>query len=1165
MRLRRVKLGGFKSFVDPTVVSLPSNLVGVVGPNGCGKSNIIDAVRWVMGESSARNLRGDSMADVIFSGSSGRKPVGRAFVELVFDNSDGSAPGPYAGLPEITIRREVSRDGLSEYEINKAKCRRKDITDLFLGTGLGPRSYSIIEQGMVTRIIEGKAEDMRSFVEEAAGISKYKERRRETENRIRHTRENLERVQDIRSELDTQLQRLKRQSRAAARYKELKAEERLVNAQLLVLRWQEMAGDVAREEGTLRDLETRLEGQRSAMRAVEADMEKQRVARHDAQEAFNTVQGRYYAVGAEIASAEQAIELARETRRQRAEELGKLELTLEGSSRQLDEDRHRLTDLQAQLAGHEPGAREAEERFAAARAALEQAEAALTDFQSRFDGFQREAAEPEKAREVQSARIAQLEQSQARLAERQARLGEERAALVRTLETDELREARTRTDSLREAIAQQQDELRDLEQRLAEARRLYEESSAELEPLAAELHALDARLQSLREVQSAELGADDEAIATLLSSHGLDAQARLARGVEVEAGWERALERVLGPLLSAVCVADLDAAASALAPGNDLRLSLVETDAAADDAPPDSLAAKVRATDVRVDGLLRHVFVADSLVAALARRPRLAGHEWIVTREGQLVGRHWLSLGGGAGGGLLVRAHEIEELAARREELAARVGELRASTGRHESSAESLADEALEGRRTLQRLTHEHGEAASRSSAFDARHGELNARLARLDAELGELHELAQREGAELDAARRGRETAHAQAQAHSERRGQWDTERAALLAAVEQARARAESARETRHQAELARQAASNGVMAVTETIRRLEAQMQGLTERRDELAATLADDGRPEQALRERLERLLRDQVEAEQRLAVARKSVEEADARVRECELARTGHEQEMEESRTLVEQARMTHRELLVRQENVAEQVRATGYELDAVRADLPAEASEADWHERLQALVRRIERIGPVNLVAIEEYEQQSERKEYLDRQYEDLVRALETLESAMRKIDRETRTRFKETFDQLNASFQNFFPRLFGGGHAYLELTQDDLLSAGVVVMARPPGKRNSTIHLLSGGEKALTAVSLLFSFFDLNPAPFCLLDEVDAPLDDANVERYADVLRTLAQRSQMIFITHNKITMEAADVLLGVTMGEPGVSRLVAVDVVQAVELAAQ
>lgn len=1169
MRLKTIKLAGFKSFVEPTTIPITGNLIGIVGPNGCGKSNIIDAIRWVMGEMSAKTLRGDSMADVIFNGSNTRKPVAQASVELVFDNSDGRAGGPYARFAEISIRREAGRDGQSDYYLNKTRCRRKDIVDLFLGTGLGPHSYSIIEQGMITRIIEARPEELRGFIEEAAGISRYKERRRETENRIRHTRENLARVEDIRQELATQLEKLKRQARAAERYKELKQEERLVRAQLLAMRHRDLSAQIAEHDARLAQLETDREAAMARVRAVEAEMERLRARHAEAMERFQAVQEEFYTTSNEITRLEEACAHARETRAKLEREQERLEQSLREIDAHRQADEARSAELAARLAELAPRLEAARGEYEATAAARANAEQALAHWQAEWEALGAAHAERVKQREQAAARLQSLEQQLAQYTARRARLAEEAAAI-------EARLAEIAPQSLRREAAECDGACDALEQALARIEDEIKTARAERERLAAEHaaargeeQALAARLAGLEAQQAAT--PDVERLRQWLEAVGLADAPRLASRLEVESGWEKAVERVLGELLAGLCVASLPRVE---ARGAVPSLALFELGpplpasraAAAAEAAAETLLDKIRG-EVDLAPWLGGIYTAETLDEALARRATLGARESIVTRQGEWVGPNWMVVGEASPErrGFLARAREIASLSQA-------LGERREALARlAAAAAEALARlQALEAQREEQRrrLSEQH----RRRAALRERLGHDEAQWKQLDARLTQLRQ----EQAELDAQhRRDAEALERFAVELAEAEGAFDTHaarhaelaaaREARQSALDAARAAEQQARDVLHRLEVEREGIETALEAVRAGLERLDAQRAQLSARRAELQneiAALPSD----EALQVRLDEALRRRLEIEERLNATRGIVAEIDARLHEEEEARAAAEAEAEARRAAAEAERVARERLVAQREAVTEQLREAGYSAaEAVAGEIPPEATEAQWAERLEDLAQRIARLGPINLAAIQEFEEAAERKGYLDRQSEDLTQALATLEEAIRKIDRETRTRFKETFDRLNERFQNFFPRLFGGGSAYLELTEDDLLEAGVTVMARPPGKRNSTIHLLSGGEKALTAVALLFALFELNPAPFCLLDEVDAPLDDVNVARYGETLKALAERTQLIFITHNKLTMEIAEVLIGVTMSEPGVSRLVAVDVDEAMRMVAQ
>ncbi len=1168
MRLKKIKLSGFKSFVDPIVIPVTGNLIGVVGPNGCGKSNIIDAVRWVMGELSAKHLRGDSMADVIFSGSTARKPVGKAAVELVFDNSEGRAPGQYAGYAEISIRREASRDGQSDYFLNKTRCRRKDITDIFLGTGLGPRAYSIIEQGSVTRIVEAKPEDLRFMLEEAAGVSRYRERRRETETRIRHTRENLARVEDIRKELGSQLERLQRQSRAAQRYKDMKQQERVLRAQLLALRWQGIVGALETHEAAVRERDTALEAALAALRATESGIEAARARHFEYGEQVNAVQAELYGVGSEITAAEQAIEHARATRQQLVRERDQLEAGRREALAHLSADRERLQGIERELAEDAPRLERQRAARAAGTATLRAAETAMHDWQLAWEGFARAAAEAAGTIESQGARLQALELQAEQLREREARLATEAAALTAELDEAASEALRREVTARAEQYAGLEQALEQTESGIRQARGLFADSQTALEEVRTEKQNVEASLAGLNALQAAALGQYDEALGHWLEAHGLDRTSRLAALIHVEAGWEKAVERVLGAELAAVCVDSLDRYASGLGAAPPPELSLFENHPApaAPPAPRPLLLGKIR-SELDLGALLAGVYVADTVEEALAQRARLAAHESIVTRDGIRIGRNWLAVSDedNRRAGILGREREIDELRLRMADLEQRVATAQTRLGDIQQRLQALERERELRHRELGEHSRERALIHERFGHAEARRGQIGARLGQVAGERAEL-------AAQLSALTAGRyglgETlaaARAAAAREDERRVSLLADRDRLRHQLDEARAAAEQAYEQMHRIEMEREGRHAAAESARQGIARLEQQLAQIELRRTELEALMARDREPESVIRRRLQEMLERRGEVETRLAQAREHHGAFETQLRDLEPQRHRADQAVQAARAALEQERMARQELVVRRDALADQMREAGEDPEQVRAGLPPEAGAEEWQRRLEEIGGKIERLGAINLVAIEEYEEQSQRKSYLDQQSDDLSQALATLEDAIRKIDRETRTRFRETFDQVNAGFQALFPRLFAGGHAYLELTGDDLLESGVTVMARPPGKRNSTIHLLSGGEKALTAVALLFAIFELNPAPFCFLDEVDAPLDDANVHRYCEMLKALAQKTQLVYITHNKISMETAEVLVGVTMSEPGVSRLVAVDVDQALEMVAQ
>jgi chromosome segregation protein len=1167
MRLKTIKLAGFKSFVDPTSASFPDNLTAVVGPNGCGKSNIIDAVRWVMGESSAKHLRGESMADVIFNGSNARKPVAQASIELVFDNSDATVGGEYGKFNEISVKRLVTRDGQSNYFLNGTKCRRKDISDIFLGTGLGPRSYAIIEQGMISRLIEAKPEELRVYIEEAAGISKYKARRRETENRMRRTRENLERLTDIRDELERQIERLSRQASAAEKYKQYKEEERHKGAQLKALRWKGLDQQVKQLDLVIGELEVAMEAKIAEQRHVDAEIERLRESHNDVQEEFNQVQQRFYALGAEVARLEQSIQHQRERRQQFYEELEQITANWREADEHQRTDAEKLAELDETLAGLEPELELANERQESASETLALAEEAMQEWQQTWEGFNGRAGESRRQAEVEQSRIQHLEKSIERLRERGERLNKEQASLDAGPLASEMRQFEEQVAQVQEQREESELRAESLQEDINQLRRRNGDRGRELDEARDALQALKSRHTSLEALQKAAMG-DDGAVSEWLQRHDLEARPRLADRIDVAPGWEKAVEAVLGDALQAISVEGLEAVTDWLSDLTHGRVALFQQQ----DEPP-GVASGAHGALLREqvagavpEGLLAGVHTADDLGAALSLRGRLAPGQSVVTREGIWLGPDWLKVAREQDqeAGVLERRRELESLEQRIDVALERVDTLKAELEQTREQVAALEEEREEVQRQASRLSRELGEASAQVSARQVRLEQITMRRERLGRELEETGEQLDQEQQQIKEAR----VVLAQALDAME---QDSGEREALLSRrdetrlrLDEARQQARQQRDQSHQMEMQAQGARTQAQALRQNLGRLESQLTSLAERKALLESQASESDDPGLELQQQLEEKLALRLEAEQSLVDVRRRLEEVEHQMRDLEGRRGQFERQAQEVRDAINAKRMQWQELSTRRQTVAEQLGEQHFDLQTVIGNLPEDADERRWSDDLEQLGQRIARLGQINLAAIEEYQQQSERKQYLDQQNGDLEDALKTLENAIRKIDRETRTRFKEYFDRINKGLQELFPKVFGGGHAYLELTGDDLLDTGVTIMARPPGKRNSTIHLLSGGEKALTALSLVFSIFELNPAPFCLLDEVDAPLDDANVGRFCNLVQEMAARVQFIYITHNKIAMEMARTLMGVTMHEAGVSRLVSVDVEEAAEMAA-
>lgn len=820
MRLNSIKLSGFKSFVDPTSVTFPSSMSCIVGPNGCGKSNVIDAVRWVLGESSAKNLRSDSMTDVVFNGSSSRKPVSKASVELFFDNKEGRIGGEFSSYSEISVRRSLELDGQSNYYLNGTSCRKKDITDVFLGTGLGPRSYAIIEQGMISQLVSAKPEEMRGYIEEVAGISRYLERKKETESRIKRTKENLSRLEDLREEISRLLYKLQRQAKAAEKYHELRKDETKAQLMLLGSKWRDVSSLLVAKEKEVKDQELKVEEINSQKNTSDSEIIKLRAKQIELQTALDKVQQEFYSFGADISRTEQEISLKKDRVNEIAEKISTNKIQIDTRNREIE--------------------------------------------------------------------------------------------------------------------------------KLSENK-----SSAQLE-----ISAIENELKSLKE-----------------NTDGPDT----AEAEKIEGLWLIFITET-----------------------KDILNNIVNSIG--------SIKSKLSNND-SVDDDLREIESLQNDLKKLETEPNKLTK---LTQD------------------FLINASEG----------------------------------AKQQRINLIEKTD--------------KYAELQAKLASMNSEDSHI----------------------------------------------------------------------STKLQDLTQENRDLEEESKELTQ--------------PINEIQEKLDQLLSDRLKVEENLLESRKAIEECNASIHKIEREKIEKEQAAITLRELLENLRLERQASKIEQNNIEKQVEELEGDLSKIKNELVNDKSVEGYSADLEAIELKISRLGAINLAAMEEYDQESKRKELLDEQHNELMQALETLERAITKIDKETRTTFKDTFDKLNQSLSQSFPKLFGGGHAELVMLGDDLLTCGIGISARPPGKKNASVSQLSGGEKALTAIATVFAFFELNPAPFCLLDEVDAPLDDLNTMRFIDLVDEMSQRVQFVYITHNKISMEKSKHLMGVTMQEPGVSRMVAVDVDQAVEMAA-
>lgn len=1164
MRLSTIKLSGFKSFVDPTVFHLPTNMTGIVGPNGCGKSNIIDAIRWVMGESSASRLRGDALTDVIFSGSSTRKPVSQATVELIFDNSEGNIGGEFARFTEISVKRSVSRDGQSNYYLNGSRCRRRDITDLFLGTGLGPRSYSIIEQGMIGQIIEAKPEDLRVYLEEAAGISKYKERRKETETRIRNTRENLDRLNDLREEIDKQLEHLKKQARAAEQYQLLQVERADKDAQLKAMDFRQLRAELVKHRETLSEAELQLQKVLAEQRQAEALIESSRSQHVEASDALAKVQAEGYRVSGELARIEQQIQHQREMKQRLEKARAEAGQSFSQIALHLQDDQQKADALDAEIAELQPRLLRLSVEQEAKQANLREAEQRLQDWQLKWDACLKAQAEANRWAEVERTKIEYLEKQGLELTRRSEALQDERvqldpqaiSAVLTALSTDHA-DKRSSLDTLTAELESR----KALQLALQDKQR---ESQVALTDIRRKAETARGRLASLEALQHAALGQEDAAAASWLENHGLLNEGRLGELLNVQPGWEFAIESVLGSLLEAVSVDDSAALVDRLGEVDQGHLALVDRTNSGASYPHDSLAAKVHGPDA-IRAHLSQVVTAPDLSAAKAVLARLPQHQSVITPAGE-----WLSKGfvrilrsGQAQQGALQRETEIKQLRADSAALAKQELDAVAELAALKDSLSQAEYEREEAQRSMYLAHRSVSELSGQIQGVQGKLHSAQGRLAAIDADLLRAGQTMEESQVQVREARIRLQQAIESMAEHEAQRSELESQRHSLNQAREETRLAQRQHADAGHQAALTAQTHNTALAGLRQSIARLIQQRDQIQAQSNELDAQLRHGDNPIEQLNAERQTILDMRVVFERDLSAARSRLDGIDQELRRYEQKRQNSDSQALAQRDRISAVKLHEQAVQLRADQLRTAIEQGGARIEAVLETLGEDSNTELLAKTLLDIDNKMRRLEPVNLAAIQEFGEQSERKNYLDSQNADLTQALDTLEEAIRKIDRETRGRFKETFDRVNAGIQDLFPRLFGGGHAYLELTGEDLLDTGVAIMARPPGKRVSNITLLSGGEKALTAVSLVFAIFKLNPSPFCLLDEVDAPLDEANVGRFSAMVTEMSESVQFLFVTHNKATMESAKQLSGVTMREPGVSRMVSVDLAEATRLA--
>lgn len=1170
MRLSKIKLAGFKSFVDPTTLDLKSNLTAVVGPNGCGKSNIIDAIRWVMGESSAKNLRGGALTDVIFNGSSSRKPIGQASVELVFDNSDGTLGGEYAGFSEIALKRQVTRDGQSSYFINGQRARRKDITGIFLGTGLGPRSYAIIEQGMISRVIEAKPEDMRNFIEEAAGVSKYKERRRETENRIRHTHDNLNRLNDIRTELEKQLENLEKQAAAAKKYQTLKGEQKTLEVELTAMSWQRLQKDIEVSEQAIREITNEIEKHQSQFTHLRSELEEAREHQIDRNDHLNEVQRQFYSVGSEISKIEQGIENIAEQVKTLEENQVEEQNALARAQSSLTQDKEKISMLEQQLAQLTPEEETLSQQIEIISEQFEEKEAELESWRMKQEEVQQTLNQATQSAEKQKTNIEHLEKQVQQSDVRLEKLRLELSSLEDVEEKQSITHLESELTNLNLQQTQLSNQLDDKRRQHSELKSTIAEVKAQIKQQDKSRQTIKDELTTLQAIQAVRLGKENDHINAWVEEKGLVQNKRLAEVIQVDTQWQVAVETLLSAQMDAIYLEQNDL--RNLLEDADLMalsgLSVVVQDSQAIEVNPTSVLTKIKnpeALNASLKAQLNNIYFVTDLEEAfqvVSQQPQIS----VITQKGIWLGQGFIKIPAQikeSEQSLLEMTQRIKQLEIELDEAQEKYHALTDTLEQNEASEESLADAIDDEMQTFTSLKQKsfalQGEIKIKRNKLEQAH----QRTLQISEEIKELETSIKLSNENISKSREILQQSLDEMASVNELFSDNTSQKDILEQARRQLRDHLKEHKDKHHQVALQSQGASSELKTLTQSIQRFDEQISSSSDRLKRIEQSIAQAKEPEERLREELTQALDRRLQAEELLNQARDDMHAGDMRIRTLESSMQEEQNTIEDMRSRLEKDKLDWQTIKVHLETANETIRQKEINVQSVLETLSDEAQEIQWQERLERIERQIARLGAINLTAIEEFDSALERKTYLDKQNDDLNQALTTLENAIKKIDKETKDRFKETFDKINSAFQNLFPRLFGGGESSIVLTDDDLLNTGVSVMARPPGKKNASIQLLSGGEKALTAVAFVFSIFLLNPAPFCILDEVDAPLDDNNVGRFCNLVKEMSETIQFVYISHNKITIALGEQLHGVTMREAGVSRLVSVDIDEAVELA--
>ena len=1155
MKIRKIHFSGFKSFADSTTIDINMDMTGVVGPNGCGKSNIVDAVRWVMGRT-ARSIRATSVEDVIFSGTDTRKPAGQASVELVFDNEEGKIGGKYASYNEISLKRTATRGKESKYYINNTRCRQRDVADLFFGTGLGAHSYALIEQGMVTQIIEADPKEMRMYIEEAAGISKYRERRRETELRIRHTRDNLDRLLDIRDEVTKQLNKLKRQARSARQFKELRLSRDQTNGQIHFLEMKQSQVEIERCQKDLSELRIDLEKNQAQLRHYEADIEKKRALRENQNKELNDVREQFYQINAQIGGVEQDISNRSLNADQIKKEVGELSKALEQCKSKIEDEENKRREAVVQLTETKASEEKVGKNVVEIESELKEEEITLGKLSREWEQSYSSNKEANDSLEVIGVKIEYCNQELEEISKQEREVQEQKSSLnVEELER-KVTELHSQRQHYREQIEKHEHSVNSKNNESDSHKDELQRTEQSAERIHSKAQGIREELVSLRALNTAD---GSEGFLKWLSQNNLSEASRLVSKINPEKEWESAVETVLGTFLSAVEVDSIDTYQSDIeALQSDMLVMYERSSNMA--GKQGTLASKV-SNDGGINVLLNQILLADDLPQAMAMRKDFTENQSAVTPEGFWVGKNWIRAHRHSDKkeSILERQHMINDLERRQQEtekelqsLQEKIGKLKrqiadcneyidSAKGEHKTLLDQLSSAESEWRKVEALFNH----------AKDV-HSEMDDKANQIEQWKVSINE----QNAEHIKARDELVSSMPHQGEQKKKRIEADRKVTAL-------RDQLHNVREELHQIEIQKHSLSIQLKGFGDGLSHLHRQEQNLSERQASLHQTEKGFYNPIEEKQNELNTLLDKRREYEKQIEEKTSQIEAVRVEIEQAERECRTINDDIQKLGTRRESLRIEQEKNQMHYDDYKQRIEKLDMSVEALSAQVTSEMSLENLHEELETLEKKIDKLGPINLIADQEFNELTERKEYIDSQHKDLTTALETLEKAIEKIDHESRDKFKDTFERINSRVQGIFERLFDGGTAHLELLENDWLRSGVAIMVRPPGKLLTSIRLLSGGEKALAAMAVVFSIFDLNPSPFCMLDEVDAPLDEGNVVRFCELLRDMGSRVQFIVITHNRITMEYMGSLLGITMGEPGVSRLVSVNVNEAVKIA--